>query len=87
MWVAKFTIDDNDTVYFSQCYSYPYSQLRRFLNMKVLPGMKDRVKRSSLGQSLAGNEMDQLLITNFKSSSAEIAKRKAIILTGRVHPG
>lgn len=55
--------------------------------MKVLPGMKDRVKRSSLGQSLAGNEMDQLLITNFKSSSAEIAKRKAIILTGRVHPG
>ena len=38
-------------------------------------------------KSLAGNEMDLLLITNFESTEEEIAARKAIVLTARVHPG
>jgi len=36
---------------------------------------------------LAGNEVDMLIVTNFSSAGEEIAERKAIILTGRVHPG
>ena len=31
--------------------------------------------------------MDLLIITNFESSEEEIALRKAVILTARVHPG
>ena len=38
-------------------------------------------------QTLAGNRCEMLIITNFKSSQEDIAKRKAIIITGRVHPG
>jgi murein tripeptide amidase MpaA len=36
---------------------------------------------------LAGNEVDMLIVTNFSSAGEEIAERKAIILTARVHPG
>lgn len=36
---------------------------------------------------MAGNEVDMLIVTNFSSAGEEIAERKAIILTARVHPG
>jgi hypothetical protein len=36
---------------------------------------------------LAGNDVEMLIITNFTSIPEEIAVRKAIILTSRVHPG
>lgn len=38
-------------------------------------------------KSLAGNDVDMLIVTNFSSTPEEIAIRKAIILTARVHPG
>jgi len=53
--------------------------------MKRTP--KTMIKRSLLTKSLAGNDLDLLLITNFESSEEEISQRKAIILTARVHPG
>ena len=40
-----------------------------------------------LCKSLAGNDIDMLIITNFASYPEAIAVRKAIILTCRVHPG
>jgi len=40
-----------------------------------------------LCKSLAGNDVEMLIITNFTSIPEEIAVRKAIILTSRVHPG
>jgi murein tripeptide amidase MpaA len=40
-----------------------------------------------LGKSLAGNDLDLLLVTNFDAPEEEIASRKAVILTARVHPG
>lgn len=40
-----------------------------------------------LCKSLAGNDVDMLIVTNFASIPEEIAVRKAIILTARVHPG
>ena len=40
-----------------------------------------------LCKSLAGNDVDMLIVTNFTSIPEEIAVRKAIILTSRVHPG
>ncbi len=38
-------------------------------------------------KSLAGNDLELLIITNFESTEEEIALRKAVILTARVHPG
>jgi hypothetical protein len=40
-----------------------------------------------LCKTLAGNDLDLLIITNFTSKPEEIAERPAIILTARVHPG
>ena len=36
---------------------------------------------------MAGNDVEMLIVTNFTSVPEEIAVRKAIILTSRVHPG
>lgn len=38
-------------------------------------------------RTIAGNDCDMLIITNFNSSPEDIAERPAVILTGRVHPG
>ena len=40
-----------------------------------------------LCKDLAGNDVEMLIVTNFQSSPESIALRKAIILTGRIHPG
>jgi hypothetical protein len=44
-------------------------------------------RKTVLCKSLAGNDVEMLIITNFKSIPEEISIRKAIILTARVHPG
>jgi hypothetical protein len=36
---------------------------------------------------LAGNDVDMLIVTNFSSDPVDIAVRKSVILTSRVHPG
>ncbi len=38
-------------------------------------------------KTLAGNDCEMVIITNFSSRPEEIAIRRAIILTSRVHPG
>jgi len=48
---------------------------------------KDKVRKTVLCKSLAGNDVDMLIVTNFASAPEEIAIRKAVILTARVHPG
>ncbi len=40
-----------------------------------------------LCKSLAGNDVDMLIVTNFASDPVDIAVRKSVILTSRVHPG
>lgn len=49
--------------------------------------MKDKVRRTELCKSLAGNTLDLVIITNFESNDYDIAMRPAVIITGRVHPG
>lgn len=48
---------------------------------------KDKIRRTILCKSLAGNDIEMLIVTNFTSAPEDIAVRKAIILTSRVHPG
>ena len=45
------------------------------------------LRKTILCKSLAGNDVDMLIITNFASVAEDIANRPAIILTARVHPG
>lgn len=48
---------------------------------------KDKIRKTVLCKSLAGNDVDMLIVTNFLSDPVDIAVRKSIILTSRVHPG
>ena len=38
-------------------------------------------------KTLAGNDCEMLIITNFYSREEDIADRSAVILSARVHPG
>ena len=48
---------------------------------------KDRIRRTDLCKTKAGNPVELLIITNFNSNQDAIAERKCIIVTSRVHPG
>lgn len=77
---------DKDEVYFCHSFPYTYRDLKDFL--KICNDKKaDRVRRTELCKSLGGNTLDYIIITNFESEDGDIAKREAVIITGRVHPG
>lgn len=40
-----------------------------------------------LCKTLAGNDCEMVIITNFGSRAEDIAVRRAIIITSRIHPG
>jgi len=78
---------DMDTVYLAHCYPYTYSDMTEFIKRECTFQNKDKIRRTVLCRSLAGNDVDMLIVTNFSSHPEAIAQRKAIILTARVHPG
>ena len=78
---------DEDTVYFAHCYPYTYTDLCKYVSQICVPTSKDKVRKTILCKSLAGNDVDMLIVTNFISDPVDIAVRKSIILTSRVHPG
>ena len=60
-------------------------ELLNFLETQVCTVENANIARKSvLCKSAAGNDCHQIVITNFKSSEADLAKREAIVLTGRV---
>ena len=80
-------VDDNDTVYFAHCYPYTYTDQCNHLKTVCTFSNKDKIRKTVLCKSLAGNDVDMLIVTNFISDPVDIAVRKSIILTSRVHPG
>lgn len=79
---------DHDTVFLSHCFPYTYSDLVTFLNDHCnIFSMKDRLKRTQMCRTIAGNSVEMLIITNLESTQDEIAERSAIIISSRVHPG
>ena len=78
---------DNDSVYFAYCFPYTYSDCQNYLNKISCTANKDCLRRSPLCKTIAGNDCEMLIITNFTSIADVIATRPAIILTARVHPG
>ena len=78
---------DNDTVYLAHCYPYTYSDLCFNIKQLCAAANFDKIRRTVLCKTLAGNDCEMLIITNFNSNPEEIAVRKAVVLTSRVHPG
>lgn len=79
--------NDNDEVYFAHCYPFTYSDCCDHLQKLCNNRNKERIRRTVLCRTIAGNECDMVIITNFSSKPEDIAFRKAVILTSRVHPG
>ena len=85
----KFSLKhDKDEVYIAMCYPYTFTDCLRFLDKITSPTESQNIiRRTALCKTIAGNNLEMLIVTNFKSTQDQIAKRKCIILTGRVHPG
>lgn len=80
-------IDDNDTIYIASDYPYTYSDLEKITTIMCSSVNSDIIRTTTLCKSLAGNSCPLYIITNFKSTPEDIAKRPAIFFTARVHPG
>ena len=77
----------NDTVYFAYCYPYTFTDCVEDLNKITSDQVKAQfVKRQVLCETLAGNKCEVLTITS-KQNPENIAKRKGVVITARVHPG
>ncbi|XP_078526224.1 cytosolic carboxypeptidase 3 isoform X2 [Lissotriton helveticus] len=86
-WKLKFQ-HHQDTCYFAHCYPYTYSNLQSYLaDIASDPERSKFCKIRVLCQSLARNMVYVLTITNPSTSDEEVKRKKAVILTARVHPG
>lgn len=77
---------NNNTVYFAYCYPYTYTHLSTYLSSLTKP-MQNILRFENIGATKNGNAIHMLVITNFNDSFNDLAKKPAIIITGRVHPG
>ena len=72
-------------------HSVPYTwsdNLRHIKHISEKKGVAgDILRRSILCHTLSGRECDLLTITDFRSDDSEIRGRRAVVITGRVHPG
>ncbi|XP_049749303.1 cytosolic carboxypeptidase 3 isoform X4 [Elephas maximus indicus] len=85
-WTFQFP-HNKDTCYFAHCYPYTYSNLQDYLSgINNDPVRSKFCKIRVLCHTLARNMVYVLTITT-PLKNTELRKRKAVILTARVHPG
>jgi hypothetical protein len=72
-------------IYFSYCYPYTYTHLLTFISN--LTNCKNYLRFEEIGKSLLNNNLYMLIITDFTDSFECLAKKPAVVLTSRVHPG
>lgn len=78
---------DFDTVYVAHCYPYTYTDLCKYLNKLMSDSKKrNKIRRKTLCQTIAGNPCDVLTISNF-SNDENLKNRKGVAVFARVHPG
>lgn len=74
-------------MYFAYCYPYTYTDCVEDLNKIMADPLSQKfVSRKVLCETLAGNKCEILTITS-KQNPENMAKRKGVVITGRVHPG
>ena len=57
---------DNDVIYLAHCYPYTYTDMVRYLNhLEQDPKRKNRLRRRTLTQTIAGNNCEMIIITTF----------------------
>jgi len=64
---------DHDEVYLSHCYPYTYSDCCDHLQSLCVMKHKERIRRTVLCRTIAGNDCDMVIITNFSSKPEDIA--------------
>ncbi|KAM5255760.1 cytosolic carboxypeptidase 3 [Ctenodactylus gundi] len=85
-WTFRFP-HNKDTCYFAHCYPYTYTNLQEYLSgISNDPVRSKLCKIRVLCHTLARNMVYILTITT-PVKSTDSRKRKAVILTARVHPG
>uniref|UniRef100_A0A034V7Z5 Cytosolic carboxypeptidase NnaD n=2 Tax=Bactrocera dorsalis TaxID=27457 RepID=A0A034V7Z5_BACDO len=78
---------DNDTVYFAHSYPYTYSDLQDYLMTIQKDPVKSKFcKLRLLCRSLAGNNVYYLTVTAPVADEEAMRKKKAIVVSARVHP-
>jgi hypothetical protein len=78
---------EEDEVYVAHCYPYTYSDVCELLQNLCRNEAKDKIRKTVLCKTLAGNDCEMVIITNFLSRPEDIAMRRAVVLSSRVHPG
>lgn len=79
---------DDDTVYIAHCYPYRFSDLQVDIeDWENRPGARSFLKKRTLCKTIGGHDVTVLTITARSDDPEEVAKRPAILFTGRVHPG
>jgi cytosolic carboxypeptidase protein 2/3 len=81
---------DDDSVYFTHCFPYTYSDLSEDLHaIESKPNSQNFFHRSLLTRTLAGNRCDLITITSKDKDpkSEKALSKKGVFISARVHPG
>ena len=77
----------NDTIYVSQCFPYTYTMAQRLTNRLLQEKRSSMIRREVLCHTYGGNVCELLTVTDFTSPPAEVAARRVVVISSRVHPG